>query len=103
MQMEWKGDGVELSSGVVIVDFYAKWCGPCKTIGPVFAKLAEDAAKAKSSVTFLKIDVDKHEKAAAKYEVDSMPTFLVLVNGVTQERLEGADAKKLEAMVKARI
>lgn len=100
--MEWTGDKLQLSSGTVIVDFYAKWCGPCKTIGPVFAELAQEASDAGSMVTFLKIDVDKHEGVVAKYEVESMPTFLVLKDGKVQERLEGADKVKLQKMVRGR-
>lgn len=101
--MEFKGDATLLSEGTVIVDFFATWCGPCKSIAPVFAQLAEDAAEANSAVTFLKVDVDEFPKIAAKYDVESMPTFLVLVNGKVQERLEGADVQKLKKMVKTRV
>jgi len=60
----------------VVVDFYAQWCGPCKMFGPVFEKVSND-----SNVTFVKIDVDKHEDIAKQYGIMSIPTVLLLDSG----------------------
>ena len=60
----------------VVVDFYAQWCGPCKMFGPVFEKVSND-----SNVTFVKIDVDKHEDIAREYGIMSIPTVLLLDSG----------------------
>lgn len=79
--------------GAVVIDFYATWCGPCKRIAPTFEKLAE----AFSGITFLKVDVDESADLVNKYDVNAMPTFIFLKDGVVIKRVEGADMKELEA------
>jgi thioredoxin 1 len=60
------------------VDFWAVWCGPCKTMEPVVERLA---TKMGGSVTFGKLNVDEHPEIATKYEVQSIPTFMIFKNG----------------------
>jgi len=60
------------------VDFWAVWCGPCRTMEPVVERLA---AKLGGSVTFGKLNVDEHPGIATKYEVQSIPTFMIFKNG----------------------
>ena len=62
---------------VVLLDFWAPWCGPCKMIGPNIEKLAEENADA----TVIKIDVDKHPEIAAVYGVQTIPTLIAFKKG----------------------
>ncbi len=61
---------------LVVVDFYATWCGPCKMISP---KIEEMEAEMKN-VVFLKVDVDESEDAAQEYGISAMPTFILIKN-----------------------
>lgn len=63
--------------GVVVVDFYASWCGPCNRMHPIIAELAQQFP----SVTFLKVDIDRFKSLARNLSVLSLPTFIVFKNG----------------------
>jgi len=62
----------------VLVDFYADWCGPCKMMAPVLEQLKGEV---KGKATILKVDVDKNQKASAKYNIQSIPTMILFKNG----------------------
>ena len=79
----------------VIVDFTATWCGPCKTISPVF----EELAKKTPNVRFLKVDVDECSDVAQDENIQSMPTFLAYHNGVKFDNFSGANPAKLSDLV----
>ena len=64
--------------GLVLVDFYATWCGPCKMMAPVLEELAEEL---KDDVTIAKIDVDEESELASEYRISSIPTLVLLKNG----------------------
>ncbi|POG57487.1 thioredoxin [Haloferax marisrubri] len=72
------------SNDVVLVDFYADWCGPCKMLEPTVKKLAEntDAAVAK-------VDVDANQELAAQYQVRGVPTMVLFADGEAVEQLVG--------------
>ncbi|KAK5678128.1 mitochondrial thioredoxin [Elasticomyces elasticus] len=85
----------------VAIDFSAAWCGPCKTISPIFVQLAKKHG-VEGTLAFAKVDVDEAKDVAQKYQISAMPTFMffkdgkqVAVNG--NAMIRGADAKSLTA------
>lgn len=81
----------ETSEGVVLVDFWAPWCGPCKMIAPVLEELdTEFAGKAK----IVKVDVDNNQETAGKFGVMSIPTLLVFKNGQMVDQTVGFQPKE---------
>lgn len=89
---------LQKAKGLVVVDFTASWCGPCKQVAPVFVNMAKDAGNA--SVLFLKVDVDEVEDAARFANVRSMPTFVFYRVGQGEvQRFSGADPVRLNALV----
>eukprot|EP00529_Nitzschia_sp_RCC80_P032688 CAMPEP_0113462228 /NCGR_PEP_ID=MMETSP0014_2-20120614/11970_1 /TAXON_ID=2857 /ORGANISM="Nitzschia sp." /LENGTH=233 /DNA_ID=CAMNT_0000354057 /DNA_START=423 /DNA_END=1124 /DNA_ORIENTATION=+ /assembly_acc=CAM_ASM_000159 len=80
---------------LVVIDFTASWCGPCKAIAPLYEEMSEEY----DTVIFLKVDVDEDPDTAAKYSVSAMPTFLFVKGGKVIDRLQGANPQKLRDMV----
>ena len=81
----------------VIVDFWATWCGPCKTLGPALEKVVEEA---KGAVKLVKIDVDKNPAVAGQLRVQSIPTVYAFVDGKPVDGFQGAlPASQLKAFV----
>ncbi|KAK2581869.1 hypothetical protein KPH14_002332 [Odynerus spinipes] len=74
-------------STLVVIDFYATWCGPCKKIGPQIEKLAQELV----DVIFLKIDVDECEDVVNEYQISSMPTFVFIKEGKVLDTFSGAN------------
>ncbi|KMQ89714.1 thioredoxin 2 [Lasius niger] len=85
----------EAGNSLVVIDFFAVWCGPCKMIGP----LIEELSKELKDVVFLKVDVDECEDIAAEYEISSMPTFIFIKEGNVLETFSGANFDKLKNTV----
>jgi len=77
---------------LVVVDFFATWCGPCKVIAPQVEELAAQMP----NVVFLKVDVDECEDVAMQYKVSAMPTFMFFKNGSKLEDFAGANLQKLK-------
>ncbi|PIQ10048.1 MAG: thioredoxin [Ignavibacteriales bacterium CG18_big_fil_WC_8_21_14_2_50_31_20] len=85
----------------VVVDFWAAWCGPCRTIAPIIEDLA-NSYEGKAKVG--KLDVDSNQQTAIKYGVRSIPTVLIIKNGSVVDTIIGAIQKngfveKLEAVL----
>ena len=81
---------------VMCVDFFATWCGPCRTIAPVFEQLSVRYPH----VLFVKVDVDKCATTAAAEGISAMPTFNFYSNKIKVDTLRGANAQELDQKVK---
>jgi thioredoxin 1 len=82
---------VEKGKGLVLVDFWAEWCGPCRQIAPTVEQIAiENAGKIKVG----KVDVDENNNTAAKFGVMSIPTLMLFKDGKLVERMVGAMPKE---------
>jgi thioredoxin 1 len=82
-----KGKELIESGEIIIIDFAANWCGPCKVIGPIIEKLAEKYA---DKVTIGKIDIDDNSDLANTYGVRNIPTILFFKNGEVVDKSVGA-------------
>ena len=69
---------------VVMVDFYADWCGPCKMLEPIVEELA-----AETDAAMAKVDVDAHQQLASQYQVRGVPTVIVFADGEVAEQIVG--------------
>ncbi|XP_053321830.1 thioredoxin-like [Spea bombifrons] len=81
--------------GLVVFDFTATWCGPCRVIGPEFERLSTVYTNAK----FYKVDVDDVSDVAEKCGIRAMPTFQFYKNGKKVAEFSGADKQKLEKII----
>jgi thioredoxin 1 len=73
-----------------LVDFWAAWCGPCRTVGPIVEELAEEY---KGKVKVAKLDVDNNKEIASKYGVRGIPTLMLFKDGQIVDQIVGAVPK----------
>ena len=78
-----------VADGVVLVDFYADWCGPCKQLEPIVERIA-----AETDATVAKVDIDANQGLAAQYAVRSVPTLLLFADGEQVEQLVGVQQEQ---------
>lgn len=77
---------------LVVIDFWASWCGPCKMIGPIIEEVSEEY---KDKVVVGKVDVDNNDEAATKYGIRNIPTILFIKNGEIVDKVVGVIPKEL--------
>ncbi|XP_078436876.1 thioredoxin H-type-like [Wolffia australiana] len=88
-------DKAKANGKLVVIDFTASWCGPCRAITPILI----DLAKKIPHVTFLKVDVDELKDVAEEWKVEAMPTFIFLKNGNVVDKIVGARKDELHLKV----
>ena len=89
-----------IESGVVVVDFFATWCGPCKMLSPVIDEWSGEL----ENVNFVKVDIDQSMDLAQKFKIVSVPTLKVFKNGEEVDTLMGFMPKEvLKSKVEAHI
>ena len=84
--MESFADLIKSPDTPVLVDFFAEWCGPCKTMAPILKQVKEMQGE---SVRIVKIDVDKNRNTAMQYAIQSVPTLMIFKNGKQVWRQSG--------------
>ncbi|MFW5703841.1 MAG: thioredoxin [Patescibacteria group bacterium] len=86
--------------GVVLVDFFAEWCGPCKMVAPIIDELSKE----REDASFVKVNVDEEGELAQEYGISSIPTFVVFKDGKVVSQFMGAQGKESfeEAIDKAK-
>lgn len=75
-----------------VVDFYADWCGPCRMVSPIVESLSREYA---GKVKFVKIDTDKNQGLAERYDIMSIPTVMIFKNGEIRDKIIGASPASL--------
>lgn len=84
------------TNGLVILDFYADWCGPCRAIAPAL----EDISRSNTEVSVVKIDVDSNQDLAIEFKVTAIPRLVFIKNGEIVDTLSGAQPKsKIQAII----
>eukprot|EP01121_Diplochlamys_sp_Union-15-3_P004681 TRINITY_DN1487_c0_g1_i1.p1 TRINITY_DN1487_c0_g1~~TRINITY_DN1487_c0_g1_i1.p1 ORF type:complete len:121 (+),score=15.80 TRINITY_DN1487_c0_g1_i1:45-365(+) len=92
-------DSLLSKPGLVVVDFSAAWCGPCKMIAPKFAELSNRY----TNVTFVHVDIDELQSHSLVKPISSVPTFKLFKGGSPVTQMSGANASALENLITSNI
>ncbi|KAK5112942.1 hypothetical protein LTR62_003764 [Meristemomyces frigidus] len=87
------------TSRIVVTDFWAPWCGPCRAIAPVYEQLSTQLSRS-NAITFAKVNTDEQKDISQTYNVSALPTFIIFKAGREVKRIKGADPKGLNEAVK---
>ena len=91
----------EISEGVVLVDFFATWCGPCKMLAPVLENLSEEMS---GKVKIIKVDIDQSPALADEFRIISVPTMILFKNGKVAEQMVGFLPKeRIQQVIEANL
>lgn len=90
----------EAGDKLVVVDFFATWCGPCKRIAPLLDKISKDNAE---KLVMLKVDVDEVEELVGEYGIEVMPTFVFKRKGEHLDTLVGSNEDKLKELIEKHL
>lgn len=82
----------QIKKGVVLVDFWAVWCGPCRTQGPIVDQIAQEIGQ---KAKIAKVDVDKARVTATRFNIRYIPTIIIFSDGLPVKRLEGLQQKDI--------
>lgn len=86
----------EIPNTIIVLDFSATWCGPCKRIYPVLEKLSKEYP----DILFFKIDIDNLSDVASHFEIEAVPSFKFIYNNKIVAQISGADSPKLIQTIK---
>jgi thioredoxin 1 len=86
----------EIENGMVVVDFYADWCGPCRMVKPFLEKKQVEFP----SVKFFKVDTEECDRLTSIYQVRALPTIIIFKNGKEEERIVGFSAQTIEEKIR---
>ena len=90
---------LDTTNKLLIVDFYATWCGPCKKIAPLLEQRSEKLAD--KNVKIIKVDVDEAKEIAELCKIESMPTIIFYKDQKRIEKIEGAYMDKIDNIIKS--
>ncbi len=89
------------SKDPVLVDFYADWCGPCRTMAPILEELADQF---ESKFKIVKVNIENNQQIAEQYNIASIPTFIIFKNGQESKQLTGSLPKtELENIMQSEL
>ncbi|KAK7368139.1 hypothetical protein VNO80_10161 [Phaseolus coccineus] len=98
---KWKAhfDASKQINKLMVIDFTATWCGPCKQMDPVI----QDFAAKYTNVEFIKIDVDELMGVSEEFQVQAMPTFILMKKGKVIDKVLGAKNEKLQKLIEKHL
>ncbi|MEW9079712.1 thioredoxin [Terrisporobacter glycolicus] len=92
---------IRTSDKLVVMDFFATWCGPCKMLAPIFESLSDEMS---DKVDFAKIDIDRSLEVVEEYKIVSVPTMIMFKNGKEVQRIVGFVPKEqIKSKIKAHL